>query len=67
MPGHAMAHFASDRKWLVIGLVRQQMTESQLAHMTEHMPPPALEAWRTIGSRAFAAFMESMPAVGKAA
>jgi hemerythrin-like domain-containing protein len=61
MPRQAMASFASDRKWLIQGLVRQHMTESQLAHLTKALPPAAIEAWVTAGSRAFAELMGNMP------
>jgi hypothetical protein len=67
LPGYAMSHFASERKWLLIGLVRRQMTDSQLAHMNKSMPPPAVEAWLSSGSKAFATFMASMPALGMSA
>jgi len=64
MPGYAMAHFASDKKWLIQGLVREQMTERQLAHFTKNLPPPAIDAWVTTGSRAFAELMASIPTSG---
>ncbi len=64
LPRHAMAHFPDEKKWVIQGLVRQHLTDRQLAHMTKNMPAPALEAWASTGSRAFAALMASMPSVG---
>jgi len=63
MPRQAMAGFNSDRKWLIQGLVREQMTAEHLAHMTKALPPPALEAWANTGSRLFADLMARMPTV----
>lgn len=61
MPGYAMARFASDKKWLIQGLVRAHLTESQLAHMIRSLPPPAIEAWESTGRRAFTELMARIP------
>jgi hypothetical protein len=62
LPRHAMTNFPSDKKWLMQGLVREQMSEAQLAHMTKSMPPLAIETWQSMGSPRFAAFMASIRA-----
>jgi len=53
LPGHAMANFHGDKIWLILGLIRERMTEQQRAAMLEHMPPPALEMWTGFGEQAF--------------
>jgi hypothetical protein len=53
MPAHGMAAFDGDKIWLVLGLIRERMTDDQVAAMTAHMPPPALEMWTTFGEQAF--------------
>jgi Hemerythrin HHE cation binding domain len=53
MPGHGMAHFDGDKIWLILGLIRERMTDPQRALMTAHMPPPALEMWTSFGEQAF--------------
>ena len=53
LPGHGMAHFTGDKIWLILGLIREQMSPEQLAMMEANMPPPALEMWRTMGEAAF--------------
>jgi hypothetical protein len=53
LPGHGMAHFTGDKIWLILGLLRQRMTNAQRAEMLEHMPPPAVEMWTGFGERAF--------------
>ncbi|HXQ29421.1 MAG TPA: hypothetical protein VN848_09140, partial [Gemmatimonadales bacterium] len=60
LPGHAMSRFTGD-KWMIIGLVREHMSESQRAHMLAGMPPAGREMWLTTGARAFDDFTASLP------
>jgi Hemerythrin HHE cation binding domain len=53
LPGHGMANFDGDKIWLILGLIRERMTDDQRAQMTAHMPPPALEMWTNFGEQAF--------------
>ena len=53
MPAHGMAAFDGDKIWLILGLIRERMTDEQRAAMTAHMPPPALEMWSSFGEQAF--------------
>ena len=53
LPGHGMANFHGDKIWLILGLIRERMTDEQRAAMTAHMPPPALEMWNGFGEQAF--------------
>jgi hypothetical protein len=53
LPGHAMASYKGDKIWLILGLIRQRMTEEQRAAMLEHMPPPARDMWTNMGENAF--------------
>jgi hemerythrin-like domain-containing protein len=53
LPGHGLAHFGGDKVWLILGLIRDRMTEGQRALMDAHMPPPAVEMWTTMGDRAY--------------
>ena len=46
LPGHALRNFSGDRMWLVLGLIREQMTAQQLTMMDDHMPPPVLAMWQ---------------------
>ena len=52
-PGHGMANFHGDKIWLILGLIRERMTDEQRAAMTAHMPPPAVEMWTGFGEQAF--------------
>jgi hypothetical protein len=54
LPGHAMGNFKGDNLFLILGLVRDQMTQEQRDRMLEGMPPPAADAWRNIGVNAYA-------------
>jgi hypothetical protein len=53
LPGHGMANFHGDKIWLILGLIRERMTDGQRAAMLEHMPPPAVEMWTGFGEQAF--------------
>jgi hemerythrin-like domain-containing protein len=57
LPGHAMRNYPGERIWLVLGLVRENMTQAQRDIMLAHMPPPAVEMWTTKGEAAFDAYM----------
>jgi hypothetical protein len=57
LPGHAMASFGGDKVWLILGLVRQRMTQAKRDEMMAHMPPPAVQMWTGFGERAFTEFM----------
>jgi hemerythrin-like domain-containing protein len=53
LPAHGMANFDGDKIWLILGLIRERMTDEQRAAMMAHMPPPALEMWTGFGEQAF--------------
>jgi hypothetical protein len=53
LPGHGLANFQGDKIWLILGLIRERMTEEQRAAMLEHMPPPAVEMWTGFGEQAY--------------
>ena len=53
LPGHALAGFQGDKVWLILGLIRQRMTQEQRDAMLAHMPPPARDMWTGFGENAF--------------
>ena len=53
LPPHAMRTFAGDDIFLIIGLLREQLDQAQRDTMLEVMPPPAAEAWRTVGIESY--------------
>ena len=53
LPGHGMANFGGDKIWLILGMIRERMTDEQRASMLAHMPPPALDMWTSFGEQAF--------------
>lgn len=57
LPGHGMANFGGDKIWLILGLIRENMTPEQRDAMLEHMPPPAVEMWQGMGNAAFDAMI----------
>jgi hemerythrin-like domain-containing protein len=53
LPGHGIANFQGDKVWLILGLIRQRMTQEQRDLMLAHMPPPAVDMWTNFGENAF--------------
>lgn len=53
LPGHALGSFDRDKVWLILGLIRDHMTQAQRDDMLAHMPPPAVEMWTTMGEQAY--------------
>jgi iron-sulfur cluster repair protein YtfE (RIC family) len=61
LAGHGMANYQGDKIWLILGLIRERMTEVQRARMLEHMPPPAVDMWTSFGERAFQELSDQVP------
>lgn len=57
LPAHGMQNFRGQRIWLVMGLIREQMTGAQRAAMDAHMPPPVREFWISVGEPQFVRFI----------
>jgi hypothetical protein len=53
LPSHGMSTFTGDKLWLIIGLIREQMTPRQIADMDAHMPPPVADFWANTGQQLF--------------
>ena len=53
LPGHAMMGFSGDKIWLILGIIREQMTPEQRDQMLANMPPPAREMWQGMGEASF--------------
>jgi hypothetical protein len=57
MPGHALAAYDGDKIWLILGLIRENMTQAQRDAMLAHMPPPPRDMWINFGNAAFDEFI----------
>jgi hypothetical protein len=57
LPEHGMKAFTGDKVWLILGLIREQMSPQKLAEMDAHMPPPVLEFWAGQGKGLFEGYM----------
>jgi hemerythrin-like domain-containing protein len=53
LPGHALGSFTGDKVWLILGLIRDRMTQAQRDEMLAHMPPPAVDMWTSMGEQAY--------------
>jgi hemerythrin-like domain-containing protein len=53
LPGHALGSFTGDKVWLILGLIRDQMSQGQRDEMLAHMPPPAVDMWTSVGEQAY--------------
>ena len=60
LPAHGMRNFRGERIWLVMGLIREQMTDAQRAAMDTHMPPPVREFWVGVGEAQFMRFINDI-------
>jgi hypothetical protein len=60
LPEHGLKTFTGDKVWLVLGLVREQMTPAQLASMDAHMPPPVVEFWTGAGEGMFTQYIAEL-------
>ena len=41
LPGHGMANFHGDKIWLILGLIRERMTDEQFRTLVYLLPPPS--------------------------
>ena len=48
--------------WLILGLVRQRMTQAQRDEMLAHMRAPTVEMWTTMGEASFGNLMAEVGA-----
>ena len=62
LPSHGMQHFDGDKLWLVMGLIRDQMSPEHRAEMDAHMPPPVAASWAASGQAMFSEFAERLDA-----
>ena len=60
LPAHGMQHFSGDKRWLVLGLVQEQMRPEQIDVMESHMPPPVRDFWTTAGRAQFRSFIAEL-------
>jgi iron-sulfur cluster repair protein YtfE (RIC family) len=61
LPGHGLRAFDGDKVWLILGLIRQRMTEAQREAMLIHMPPPVVDMWTGFGEHAFMELAAEVP------
>jgi hemerythrin-like domain-containing protein len=60
LPENGLRHFDGDKFWLVLGLIRRQLTDDEVADMDAHLPPPVAESWSAEGRPAFEAFVAEL-------
>lgn len=60
LPAHGMSHFGGDKLWLILGLLRTNMSQRQRDDMLAHMPPPAVEFWTNVGEGLYTRFMSEL-------
>ena len=60
LPAHGMRTFTGDKLWLILGLVRDQMTPTQRADMDAHTPPPLAAMWAETGQAAYTTFLTQL-------
>lgn len=60
LPAHGLQRFDGDKLWLVLGLIRAQLSPFNLAEMDAHLPPPLQEMWSGSGKRLYQRFMTKL-------
>jgi hypothetical protein len=57
LPGHVLRNYTGDKIWLILGLIRERMSQAQRDAMLLKMPPPVVEMWTGFGENAFRELM----------
>ncbi|HWE54150.1 MAG TPA: hemerythrin domain-containing protein [Acidimicrobiales bacterium] len=60
LPSHGMQHFDGDKRWLVIGLIREEMSDEHRVAMDAHMPPPIAAMWVESGQERYRQFIDRL-------
>lgn len=60
LPQHGMATFTGDKPWLMMGLVRDQMSPTQAQHMDTSMPAPVAAMWRASGQPTYTSYLTAL-------
>ena len=60
LPAHGLQHFSGDKLWLILGLLRAEMTDSQRANMDAHMPPPVFQFWTETGEQLYTDYKRAL-------
>ena len=60
LPAHGMKTFSGDKLWLVIGLLRDRMTQEQRDLMLANMPPPVADFWLKVGEPSYRDFLRQL-------
>ena len=60
LPGHVLRTFTGDKVWLILGLIRERMSQDQRDAMLQKMPPPVVEMWTGFGENAFLDLMKQV-------
>jgi hypothetical protein len=60
LPAHGLQHFSGDKLWLILGLLRTEMTDAQRANMDAHMPPPVFQFWTETGEALYTDYVKAL-------
>lgn len=60
LPAHGLGNFDGDRLWLVLGLIRAELSTANQADMDAHLPPPVAAMWAVTGQAEFQAFVAQL-------
>jgi hypothetical protein len=60
LTAYILDHVTGDRPWLVMGLVRAQLTQARSAAQLAAMPVPAQEFWLVVGRAQYEAFVTTL-------
>jgi hemerythrin-like domain-containing protein len=60
LPAHGLQNFRGDKIWLILGLLRTEMTDSQRANMDANMPPPVSQFWTETGEGLYREYVSAL-------
>jgi hypothetical protein len=60
MSANAFQRFSGDKPWLAIGLIQEQMLDSENETMEANMPPPVLDFWVGSGRTMFQEYVTAL-------
>ncbi len=60
LPAHGLQHFDGDKLWLILGLLRREMTDPQRANMDAHMPAPVAQFWTETGEGLYTQYRSAL-------
>lgn len=60
LPGHGLRQFDGNKLWLILGLIRSELSPANLADMDAHLPSPVAAMWAESGKSLYRDYMAQL-------